>query len=95
MRKRLGTKRRISDTTLRDALSTIEHQEPSPILHPASRSAHRSKSISVDFELPFDAVSMDGKCFTVRSVDDQCSQLVDAKWGGRSHWYDDRSLVQF
>ena len=72
----LGIRRSVPDTTLRDALSTVEPQELRPILHRATRSAYRSKSLSVDFDLPFGVVSMDGKYVSVPAVDDQYSQLV-------------------
>jgi hypothetical protein len=71
----LGIRRAVPDTTLRDALSTVEPQELRPILHCATRSAHRSKSLSGDFDLPFGVVSMDGKYVTVPAVDDRYSQL--------------------
>ncbi len=72
----LGIRRQVPDTTLRDALSTVEPQDLRPILHSATRSAHRSKSLGVDFELPFGVVSMDGKYVTVPAVDDRYSQLI-------------------
>jgi len=72
----LGIHRQVPDTTLRDALSRVEPQDLRPILHSATRSAHRSKSLGVDFELPFGVVSMDGKYVTVPAVDDRYSQLI-------------------
>jgi hypothetical protein len=74
VRRRFGIRHRISDTTLRDALATIAPAELRPILHSVTRSAMRSKSVSVDFDLPFGIVSMDGKYVTVPSVDDQYAQ---------------------
>jgi hypothetical protein len=74
VRYRLGIRRRISDTTLRNALATVDPFALRPILHSAIRSALRSKSISCDFDLPFGTVSMDGKYVTVPSVDDHFSQ---------------------
>jgi hypothetical protein len=73
-RCRLGIRRRISDTTLRDALATVDPTELLPILRSATHSAKRSKSIVVDFDLPFGVVSMDGKYVTVPSVDDRYAQ---------------------
>jgi hypothetical protein len=61
---------------LRDALSTINPTELRPVLHSTTRSAMRSKSITVDFELPFGVVSMDGKYVSVPCVDDQYSQQL-------------------
>ena len=74
VRRRFGIRRRISDTTLRDALATITPADLRPILHSVTRSAIRSKSVTVDFDLPFGIVSMDGKYVTVPSVDDQYAQ---------------------
>jgi hypothetical protein len=74
VRSRFGIRRRISDTTLRDALATVDPAELRPILHSATRSAIRSKSITVDFDIPFGVVSMDGKYVTVPSVDDHFAQ---------------------
>jgi hypothetical protein len=61
---------------LRDALSTINPTELRPVLHSTTRSAMRSKSITVDFELPFGVVSMDGKYVSIPCVDDQYSQRL-------------------
>ena len=55
-----GVHRAVPDTTLFDALSTVDPECLRPVLHCATRSAHRSKSHSVDFDLPFGIVSMDG-----------------------------------
>jgi hypothetical protein len=74
VRSRFGIRRRISDTTLRDALATVDPAELRPTLHSATRSAIRSKSITVDFDIPFGVVSMDGKYVTVPSVDDHYAQ---------------------
>jgi hypothetical protein len=74
VRRRFGIRRRIPDTTLRNALLTVEPQALRPILHSATRSALRSKSISVDFDLPFGVLAMDGKYVTVPFVDDRYSQ---------------------
>jgi len=74
IRHRFGIRRRIADTTLRDALGSIMPDELRPILHSVTRSAMRSKSISVDFDLPFGVVSMDGKYVTVPSVDGHYAQ---------------------
>lgn len=74
VRRRFGIRRRISDTTLRDALATIAPGDLRPMLHSVTHSAVRSKSVAVDFDLPFGIVSMDGKYVTVPSVDDQYAQ---------------------
>ncbi len=75
MQQRLGISRRVPDTTLRDALATVEPEHLSPVLHGAIRSAVRSKSLSVDFGLPFGCIAMDGKHLSVPAVDDKYSQL--------------------
>jgi len=75
MQRRLGITRRIPDTTLRDALSTVEPKDISPVLHRAVRSAVRSKSLSVDFGLPFGVIAMDGKYVSVPAVDNKYSKL--------------------
>jgi hypothetical protein len=59
-RHRFGIKGRVPATTLRDALSTVDPTELRPVLHSTIRSAMRSKSITVEFDLPFSIVSMDG-----------------------------------
>jgi len=74
VRRRLGIKRRVPDTTLRNALATIDPAELRPVLHSVTRSANRSKSITVDFDLPFGVVSMDGKYVSVPSIDDHYAQ---------------------
>lgn len=86
VRRRFGIRRRISDTTLRDALATLAPADLRPILHSVTRSAMRSKSVTVDFELPFGIVSMDGKYVTVPSVDGQHTQCV-------SHADDDSEIT--
>jgi hypothetical protein len=75
MQRRLGITRRIPDTTLRDALSTVEPKDISPVLHRAVRSALLRKSLSVDFGLPFGFIAMDGKYLSVPAVDDKYSKL--------------------
>lgn len=75
LRKRLGIPRRVPDTTLRDALCTVEPHDLVPLLHSVTLAALRSKSLSVDFDLPFGVVSMDGKYVSVPAVDNKYSQL--------------------
>src|SRR5512133_2892770 len=87
VRRRLGIKRRIPDTTLRNALATIDPAELRPVLHSVTRSANRSKSSTVDFDLPFGVVSMDGKYVSVPSIDDhyaQRSERSDTGVAGRT-----------
>jgi len=74
MRKRFAIARRVPDTTLRDAHATLDPSDLRPVLHCQVRSAHASKSLRLDFDLPFGVVAMDGKYVTVPAVDDQYSQ---------------------
>lgn len=74
IRKRLGIPRRVPDTTLRDAHATLDPSDLRPVLHSQVRSAHASKSLRSDFNLPFGVVAMDGKYITVPAVDDKYSQ---------------------
>jgi hypothetical protein len=74
IRRRLGILRRVADTTLRDAHATLDPSDLRPVLHSQVRSAHVSKSLRSDFDLPFGVVAMDGKYVTVPAVDDKYSQ---------------------
>jgi hypothetical protein len=73
MRHWLGIPRRIPDTTLRDALLTIDPQLLRPALHRAVRAAHRRKALGVE-QLPFGVLSLDGKVITVPASDDWYAQ---------------------
>ena len=73
MRRWLGIPRRVPDTTLRDALLTVDPQLLRPILHRATRAAHRRKALRVE-GLPFGVVSLDGKVITVPASDDWYAQ---------------------
>jgi hypothetical protein len=72
-RRLLGVGKRVPDTTLRDALGTIEPGDVRAPLHAVVRAAHRRKALSPD-ELPFGVVSLDGKHFSVPSSDDWYAQ---------------------
>jgi hypothetical protein len=73
MRRKLGIRRRVPDTTLRDALCAIEPGDLVPCLRAITRAAHRRKALSPD-GLPFGVVSMDGKGTALSAVDDKYAQ---------------------
>jgi DDE_Tnp_1-associated len=72
-RRLLGIQRRLPDTTLRNALCTIEPDKLRKPLHALVRKAHRRKALESN-ELPFGVVSLDGKGFSVPSSDDWYAQ---------------------
>ncbi len=73
MRHWLGIPRRMPDTTLRDALLTVDPQLLRPALHRAVRAAHRRKALEVE-QVPFGVLSLDGKVITVPASDDWYAQ---------------------
>jgi len=73
LRRLLGVRRRVADTTLRDALCTLEPNELRKPLHALVRAAQRRKALEPD-ELPFGVVSLDGKHFSLPSSDDYYAQ---------------------
>ena len=73
-RWRLGLKRRTPDTTLRDALVTIEPEELRKALHRQVRAAHRRKALE-PVGLPFGVVAMDGKVTLAQELDGTYAQL--------------------
>lgn len=72
-RRLLGIQRRLPDTTLRNALCTIEPDKLRSPLHALVRKAQRRKALEPD-ELPFGVVSLDGKGFSIPSSDDWYAQ---------------------
>jgi hypothetical protein len=72
-RRLLGIRRRLPDTTLRNALCTIEPDEVRKPLHALVRKAHRRKALEPN-DLPFGVVSLDGKGFSIPSTDDWYAQ---------------------
>jgi hypothetical protein len=74
VRRQLGIRRRVPDTTLRDALCKLRPYELRPNLHQVVRAAHRRKALSVAQGLPFGMVSLDGKGTAVPSADDFYAQ---------------------
>lgn len=72
-RRWLGIRRRVPDTTLRDALCTVQPRFLASCLHSLILAAHRRKALTPD-ELPFGIASLDGKSFTLPSCDDGYAQ---------------------
>jgi regulator of replication initiation timing len=72
-RRLLGIRKRLPDTTLRNALCTIEPDKLRSPLHALVRKAQRRKALEPD-ELPFGIVSLDGKGFSIPSSDDWYAQ---------------------
>ena len=80
MRRRLGIVRRVPDTTLRDALCSIEPEQLARCLHTTVRDAERRKAIHPD-ALPFGVVSLDGKGTSISACDDWYAQRQSAGQG--------------
>jgi len=72
-RRLLGVQRRLPDTTLRNALCTIEPDKIRKPLHALVRKAQRRKALEPN-DLPFGVVSLDGKGFSIPSTDDWYAQ---------------------
>jgi hypothetical protein len=83
-RRLLGLPRRISDTTLRDALCALDPSELRKPLLAIVRQATRRKALEPD-TLPFGVVSLDGKHVSLPSSDDYYAQ--------RQSQNDDSSLI--
>ena len=77
VRRKLGISRRIPDTTLRDALSTLEPDDLRPALHASVKAARRRKALDPD-GLPFGVVALDGKDTVVPACDDFFAQRQTA-----------------
>jgi hypothetical protein len=77
IRRLLGVRRRIADTTLRDLLCRLDVQEVRKVLHRTVRVAHRRKAVA-PVALPFGVVAMDGKCTSIDGVDGRYAQLQSA-----------------
>ena len=84
VRRLLRLPRRVSDTTLRDALCALDPSELRKPLHAIVRQAARRKALDPD-TLPFGVVSLDGKHVSLPSSDDYYAQ--------RQSHCDDSSLV--
>ncbi len=73
MRRLLGVRRRLPDTTLRSALCTVEPDLLRKPLHALIKKGQRRKALE-SAELPFGVVSLDGKGFSLPSCDDWVAQ---------------------
>jgi hypothetical protein len=80
-RRLLGVQRRLPDTTLRNALCTVEPSALRAPLHALVRKAQRRKALEPS-ELPFGVVSLDGKGFSIPSSDDWYAQRQTQGEGG-------------
>lgn len=60
VRRRLGVRRRLPDTTLRSVMARIDPNDLRAVLHRQTRAAHRRKALGVD-GVPCGIVSIDGK----------------------------------
>ena len=69
----LGVRRRLPDTTLRNAPCKIEPDKLRKPLHALVRKAQRRKALEPN-DLPFGVVSLDGKGFSIPSTDDWYAQ---------------------
>lgn len=68
VRRLLGLRRRVADTTLRDLLCRIDSEQLRAVLHRQVHRARRRKALLPD-GLPFGAVSMDGRSTATRLWD--------------------------
>ena len=73
MRTRLGLKRRVPDTTVRDVLCKLSPGDVVGPLHRQVKAAHRRKALE-PVGLPFGTVALDGKETAVTGVDDKYAQ---------------------
>lgn len=73
VRGRLGIRRRIADTTMRDALVKVEPKKLRRSLHAQIKAAHRRKALEPD-GLPFGVAAMDGKSSTATAWDKKYAQ---------------------
>ena len=73
MRRKLGIRRRVPDTTLCDALCSVVPEHLAPCLRALTRAAHRRKALAPD-GLPFGVASLDGKGTALPSADDYYAQ---------------------
>lgn len=73
VRGRLGIRRRISDTTMRDALVEVDPKKLRGSLHAQTKAAHRRRALEPD-GLPFGVAAMDGKSSTATAWDQKYAQ---------------------
>lgn len=80
MRRWLDLRRRVPDTTLREALCSVEPEQLVNRLHAVVRAADRRKALRPDL-LPFGVLSLDGKGTSIPSCDDWYAQRQTAEPG--------------
>ena len=73
VRRRLGIRRRVADTTMRDALVKVVPAKLRRSLHAQTKAAHRRKALEPD-GLPFGVAAMDGKGSTATAWDRKYAQ---------------------
>jgi hypothetical protein len=73
VRRRLGIRRRVADTTMRDALVKVDPKQLRSALQAQTKAAHRRKALEPD-GLPFGVAAMDGKGSTASAWDDKYAQ---------------------
>lgn len=84
MRRLLGIRRRLPDTTMRDVLDDIEPSEVRSVIHRQTKAAHRRKAL-LPIGLPFGVLAMDGKSVT--------SQVWDWVYARRHRFEDSMKAV--
>lgn len=77
----LGLRRRIADTTLRDALCRLSIDKLRAALHRTIHAAHRRKALA-PVDLPFGVVAMDGKWTAIDGIDTEYAQRNHRDDGG-------------
>ncbi|MBN1961616.1 MAG: hypothetical protein JW841_11775 [Deltaproteobacteria bacterium] len=70
VRKLIGIKRRLADTTLRDFLCSINPYDICKLLYTVGYDAFRRKAIVSTGQFPWGVISLDGKYPTIRDVGD-------------------------
>ena len=73
VRRQLGIRRRVADTTMRDALVKVVPAKLRRSLHAQTKAAHRRKALEPD-GLPFGVAAMDGKGSTATAWDRKYAQ---------------------
>ena len=74
MRRLLGLRGRLPDTTLRDLLIKLDPAQLRLAVHRQVRVAHRRHALEPDQGLPWGVLSLDGKMTAIRAWDDRFAQ---------------------
>jgi len=80
MRKKLGIKKRIPDTTMRNTAVKMDPEEFRKAMRRQTKAAHKRKALMPD-NFPFGVVAIDGKYTAIDSWDDKYSQRQSASDG--------------